>query len=136
LQPRLNRDLRSSSSVRKKGLLGTTLIHLMLFGLLILAGFSTSPPVSETGEGILVNFGTGETGIGDIEPSPPAGKQETSPPPTREVVSPPATSKVSTKIKNEPVLTQNNEEAPVVKKADPEAVRKKLEKTEADKKIK
>jgi colicin import membrane protein len=135
LQPRSNKELRSSSSVRNKGLLGTTLIHLMLFGLLILAGFSTPPAISETGEGILVNFGTGETGIGNIEPSPPAGKQETSPPPTREVISPPAAYKISVKIKNEPVLTQNNEEAPVVKKADPEAARRKLEKTEADKKI-
>jgi len=134
LQPNLNKDLRSSASGRKKGVIGTTLVHLMLFGFLILAGFSTPPP-PETEEGILVNFGTGETGIGMIEPSPPAGKQESAPPVIKEVTSPPPSSKANVKTKEEPLLTQNSEEAPAVKKADPEAAKKKLEKIESDKKI-
>jgi outer membrane biosynthesis protein TonB len=135
LQPKLNTELKNSSSGRKKGLLGTILVHLMLFGVLILVGFST-PPAPETEEGILVNFGTGETGMGMIEPSPPAGKKETSPPVIKEVKSPPPSAKASVKTKEEPLLTQNTEEAPAVKKADPEAAKKKLEKIEADKKIK
>lgn len=109
----------------------------MLFGMLILVGFSTPVPPPETEEGILVNFGTGETGIGEIEPSPPAYKEESSAPAIKEVKSPPASSpKPSIKTKEEPLLTQNTEEAPAVKKADPEAVKKKLEKIEANKKIK
>jgi colicin import membrane protein len=108
----------------------------MLVGFLILAGFSTPPP-PETEEGILVNFGTGESGMGMIEPSPPALKEKSSPPAIKEVTSPPPSpSKVVAKTKEEPLLTQNTEEAPAVKKVDPEAAKKKLEKIEADKKIK
>src|SRR5664280_2643451 len=110
---------------------------MLLFGFLILAGFSTPLPPPDTGEGILVNFGTGEKGSGEIEPSPPALKQESSAPPVKEVNSPPPSySKAAVKTKEEPLLTQNTEDAPAVKKADPEATKKKLEKIEADKKIK
>lgn len=83
------------------------------------------PPVFE--EGILVNFGTDETGSGLIEPSPPPSQEEASVPP------PAAAPKVQ---KEEPLLTQNNEEAPVVKKVDPEAQKRRIEKLEADRKIK
>jgi colicin import membrane protein len=108
----------------------------MLFGFLILAGFSTPQP-PDTEEGILVNFGTGETGTGEIEPSPPAFKEKSSAPPVREVTSPlPSAPKAAVKSKEEPLLTQNTEESPAVKKADPEAAKKKLEKIESDKKIK
>src|SRR5664279_1660954 len=125
-------------------MLGTALIHLMLFGMLILVGFST-PPAPESEEGILVNFGTGETGIGDIEPSPPAFREESSAPPVKEVIAPkPLPAKAAAKTKEDPLLTQNTEDAPAVKKPDPkavkkpdpEAVKKRLEKAEADKIIK
>ncbi len=136
MQTKLNTELQKTASGRRKGILGTTLIHIMLFGFLILVGFSTPPP-PETEEGILVNFGTGESGMGMIEPSPPALKGKYSPPAIKEVTSPPPSSaKVVAKTKVEPLLTQNTEEAPAVKKADPEAAKKKLEKIEADKKIK
>jgi colicin import membrane protein len=136
LQTKSNSELRVSASGRRKGVIGTIMIHLLLLGMLILVGFSTpQPPESE--EGILVNFGTGETGIGDIEPSPPAFKEESTAPPVKEVISPPAASpKTSVKTKEEALLTQSTEEAPAVKKVDPEAVKKRLEKLEADKKIK
>jgi colicin import membrane protein len=126
LQPHPNNDLHNFPSERGKGIAGTTIIHLVLFLLLILVGFSVPPP-RETEEGILVNFGTGETGLGMIEPSPPAVKEEAAPP-----------VKKSPKVKAEedPLLTQNSEEAPEVKKVDPEAVKRKLEKIEADRKIK
>jgi len=135
LQPRSNRELRHSKSGRRNGMLGTVLIHSMLFGMLILVGFST-PPAPESDEGILVNFGTGETGIGDIEPSPPAFREESQAPPVKEILTPSTSSKSVSKTKEDPLLTQNNEEAPVVKKPDPEVVKKKLERIEADKKIK
>jgi outer membrane biosynthesis protein TonB len=93
--------------------------------LLIIVGFSAPPP-PELEEGILVNFGTDETGMGMVEPSPPA---------VQEQASQPATDKASKITEDEPLLTQNNEEAPEVKKVDPEAEKKKLEKIEADKKI-
>ena len=137
MQTKLHRDLQASASGRRKGILGTALIHMLLIGFLILAGFSTPQPPPDTGEGLLVNFGTGETGSGEIEPSPPALKKESSAPPVKEVTSPPpSSSKTAVKTKEEPLLTQNTEDAPAVKKADPEATKKKLEKIEADKKIK
>jgi TonB family protein len=92
--------------------------------LLIFVSFSFPPPPEEE-EGILVNFGTDETGLGMVEPSPPAVQQETSPPPP---------SSVANKADEEPLLTQNTEEAPEVKKIDPEAEKKRIEKREADKK--
>ena len=114
----------------------------MLFGMLILVGFST-PPAPDSEEGILVNFGTGETGIGDIEPSPPAFKEESSAPPVRELASPPpSAAKPVVKTAEDPLLSQNSEEAPIVKKTppiikkvDPEAAKKRLEKIEADRKL-
>jgi len=94
--------------------------------LLIVVAF-TPPKPPETEEGILVNFGTDETGIGMIEPSPPPVQEEASVPP------PKTAPKVQTE---EPLLTQNNEEAPEVKKVDPEAEKRRLEKIEADRKLK
>jgi colicin import membrane protein len=111
------------------------LIHLVLFALLILVSFSVPAP-QDTGEGILVNFGTDETGFGEIEPSPPAKQEEASPRQVEQIkAAAPAETKASKKSDAESLLSQENEEAPVVKKADPEAEKKRIEKKEADKKI-
>jgi colicin import membrane protein len=142
LQRNLNIELKNSAAGKSKGILGTIIVHLMLFGMLILVGFST-PPSPQSEEGILVNFGTGETGIGDIEPSPPAFKEESSAPPVKELASPPpSAAKPVKKTTEDPLLSQNSEEAPVVKKTppvvkkvDPEAAKRRLEKIEADRKI-
>lgn len=126
MQHHPNNDLHRFPSEKGKGIAGTTIIHLVLFLLLVLVGFSVPPP-PEMEEGILVNFGTDETGIGMIEPSPPAVQEETSPP---------LPSDATIKAEEDPLLTQDTEEAPEVKKTDPEAEKKKLEKIEADKKRK
>jgi colicin import membrane protein len=107
-------------------LAGTIIIHLVLLVLLILVGFSMPPP-PEKEEGILVNFGTDETGLGAVEPSQPAVPEQTSPPPQASAAS---------KTEDDPMLTQNDEEAPEVKKVDPEAEKRKLEKIEAEKRRK
>ncbi len=104
--------------------MGTVVIHLTVLAVLIMFGFSIPPP-PESEEGILVNFGTDETGTGLIEPSPAAFQEETSLPL-------PAESTVE--AKEEPLLTQDTEEAPEVKKVDPEAERKRLEQIETEKK--
>ena len=116
-------NIRKFPSERRKGLTGTLIIHLVLFSLLILVGFSVPPP-HETDEGIMVNFGTDETGLGMIEPSPPAVQEQTttSPPPAE----------AAAKTEEDPLLTQNTEEAPEVKKTDPDAEKKRLEKIETD----
>lgn len=126
MQPHPNNDLHKFPSEKGKGIAGTALIHLALFALLVLVSFSV-PPRPKMEEGIMVNFGTDETGLGMIEPSPPANQVD---------ASTPAPTKVAVKAEEDPLLTQNTEEAPEVKKIDPEAVKKKQEKAEADKKIK
>jgi outer membrane biosynthesis protein TonB len=98
------------------------MIHLVVLAVLLWFGFSI-PPQPEPEEGILVNFGTDETGFGLIEPSPPAVQQETSVPPRA----------AANKSNEEALLTQNNEEAPEVKKTDPEAEKKRIELAEAEK---
>ena len=117
--------MRRLPSEKKKGLVGTTIIHAVLFALLVIVAFKAPKP-PEIEEGILVNFGTDETGLGMIEPSPPAVQEEASAPPKT----------TAPKVQaDDPLLTQNNEEAPEVKKVDPEAEKKRLEKIEADRKI-
>jgi colicin import membrane protein len=142
LQTKSNKDIRKAAAVKKNGLLGTIFIHSILFSLLILVGFS-SPPPPDTEEGILVNFGTDETGTGLIEPSPPSGMKEATIPAPHEATSPPVIPKTAVKSKDEAILTQNTEEAPsvkkvetVLKKSDPETEKKRLEKRESDKKLK
>ncbi len=80
----------------KKGILGTAIFHLIVLLLLIFFGFFTPLPLPGE-EGILVNFGDSEQGLGNLEPRPqreePAAaepvqqdqQEETTPPP------PPAT---------------------------------------------
>jgi outer membrane biosynthesis protein TonB len=125
LLPRPNSDLRKFPSERKKGIIGTTIIHVVLVALLVLVGFAPPAP-PEYEEGILVNFGTDESGSGVIEPSPP---------PRQEEIPPPLPENTQKTQPEEPLLTQNIEEAPVVKKVDPEAEKKRLEKLEADRRI-
>lgn len=117
-----NKELRKIPSERAKGLAGSIIIHLVLLLVLVFISFSVPPP-PEFEEGILVNFGTDESGLGMVEPSTSAGQVETVPPsPLPETI----------KAEEEPILTQNDEEAPEVKKIDPDAERKKMEKAEAE----
>ncbi len=125
MQYQINIERRKNNSDKGKGIVGTILIHLAFLAVLVLVGFSV-PQQQNSDDGIMVNFGTDETGIGMIEPSPPAFQEETSPP----VISTPVP-----KTEEAPLLTQNNEEAPAVKKVDPDAEKKKLEKADADKKL-
>jgi len=125
LQQHPNSDLRRIPSEKRKGIIGTSILHIVILILLIVVAFAPPEP-PELEEGILVNFGTDETGLGMIEPSPPPVQEEASAPP------PDASTKVQ---KEEPLLTQDNEEAPEVKKVDPEAEKKRLEKLEADRKL-
>lgn len=79
----------------------------------------------EQDKGILVNFGTDETGIGLVEPSPPPSRTEAA---AAKVAIP-----ADNTAKEEQLLAQNfDKEAPVIKKVDPEADKRKREKIEAD----
>jgi colicin import membrane protein len=124
LQPLPNNEVRKLPSERLKGILGTTVLHLVLFAVLLIVGFSAPKPPDRE-KGILVNFGTDETGSGLIEPSPPLSNEETAQAqPSNPVVQP---------AKEEAIATQNfDKEAPEVKKTDPEAEKRKKEQLEID----
>lgn len=124
MQPHPNNDLRKFPSQKGKGFAGTALIHLGVFIILLIVAFSAPKPPDQE-NGILVNFGTGETGFGLIEPSPPASDVETA------VALPTVTT--PSPVKEDVLLTQNfDKESPEVTKVDPEAEKKKNEQIEAE----
>jgi outer membrane biosynthesis protein TonB len=84
----------------------TVIVHVIILILLFYVGMTYLDPPLE--QGIAVNFGTTETGSGNIQPTEKikSAPQKT----TSEPVSQP-----KTEIKEE-VVTQDNEEAPVIKK--------------------
>jgi colicin import membrane protein len=126
LQPPRNNELRKLPSENGKGIIGTSIIHLGILAILLTVGF-TAPKPPESERGILVNFGTDETGSGLIEPSPPQSQEETARAQTENALTQP--------VKEEPLVTQNfDKEAPEVKKVDPEAEKRKKEKLEVDRK--
>jgi colicin import membrane protein len=144
LQTKSHTELKNEAKGRTNGFIGTILVHAGLFSLLILVSFS-SPPLPQEEEGILVNFGTGETGLGLVEPSPPPGEKVVGPPPAVEVKAKPVNQPKQTpsKVKEDSYLTEDNkEDAPAVKKAvtpvkpDPEAAKKRQERLEEEKRIK
>jgi outer membrane biosynthesis protein TonB len=53
--------------LNRRGLIATIVYHALLLLLLVFAGLTFPDPPPEE-EGILVNFGTDETGLGDFEP--------------------------------------------------------------------
>lgn len=80
----------------KKGLVGTIVFHTIILLILIFLGFFTPLPLPGE-EGILVNFGNTDKGLGDREPSPARKNskpvqsvQKEKPQPQQEKVIPPA----------------------------------------------
>lgn len=118
---------------RPHGLAGTILFHALLILLCIFLSLKNMPMEEE---GLLVNFGDGDTGMGDVEPMQnepqPALPVETTPPPP-----PPVKSASQEKVSTEKINTQDFEEAAALKK---EEARKKSEaekkRKEEDKKVK
>jgi len=108
----------------KTGIIGTIIFHGMVVALFMLFGYSTPLPLPGE-EGILINFGDTETGMGDIEPritepvkQQPVKEQEES---VEEDVPTPS---------EDGAVTQDFEDAPAVK----EQGKKEEEKTEKVKK--
>ncbi len=115
----LNNDYWNVPSQSTKGIAGTILIHLSVLLLLAFVGFK--PPSSDSDNGILVNFGTDETGSGQTEPSPSSYYEEISIPNLPPVPK-----------KDESLITQNyDEESSLIKKVVPETDTRKKEKIEA-----
>jgi TonB family protein len=88
----------------KRGIVGTTLFHGIILVIIVFFGFMVpDPPPDE--EGILINFGTDDAGLGMEEPAYTETPQQTPPPPQEE----------STPVESsEEIISQDFEEAPAV----------------------
>jgi len=121
-------------SVTKEQRLGiiSTIVFLMTFiGLLLFFGFSAPFPPPEE-EGILINFGTTETGSGIIEPKPAEPAVEETTPPVPKSEAPKETKST------EKVLTQDFDEAAAIeekKKADKKRQQEIIEKKKKDQEL-
>lgn len=117
----------NDNKYRPHGLAGTILFHVLLILLCLFMSLKNMPMEEE---GLLVNFGDGDTGMGAEEPmrnEPQAARPvETTPPPP-----PPVASASPEKVSTEKVNTQDFEEAAALKKEEArkknEAEKKRLE---------
>lgn len=106
----------------KRGIAGTIVFHAIVLLLLIFLKFFTPLPLPGE-EGILVNFGTSENGLGEFEPSPamsdpspaePVEEQEEIVPP---VISQPKPQPKPTEAK-EQIMTQDYEKTAAIEAAE------------------
>ena len=110
----------------KHGIIGSIVFHAIILILLMVFGLTTLP---QQEEGILVNLGNVETGLGEVEPPKssntptPVQPKTTPPPPTPKEKSAPKT--------EENIKTQDYDEAPEIKSAE----QKKKEEAEKIRKI-
>ncbi|MCY1722166.1 hypothetical protein OU798_17565 [Prolixibacteraceae bacterium Z1-6] len=114
-------------SEHKKGLIGTIVFHAIILILLIFLGFFTPLPLPGE-EGILVNFGDTENGLGNREPSPARNRQQAPPPPKQEekkvtpapakTTPPPPTSQPKPQPEKEVAMTQDYEKTAAIDAAD------------------
>jgi len=108
----------------KRGIIGTIIFHVIVLLLLIFLGFFTPLPLPGE-EGILVNFGTSETGLGEEEPAPAnseAAQQEPVQQEVEAVAPPPAKTQPKPQPKptetKESVLTQDYEKTAAIDAAE------------------
>ncbi len=96
-----------------QGIIGSILFHAILLAFLIYFGLTTLP---QEEEGILVNLGNVETGLGQVEPPQSTSQPENTPPP-QETTPPPVPKEESTPKTEETVKTQDYDDAPEIKSA-------------------
>ena len=113
-------------SKHKKGIIGSGIFHLIILTMLIWLGFFTPLPLPGE-EGILVNFGTSNQGLGETEPSPARSsppvvkeeekKEEEIPPPPVKTPPPKPQPKIPEPAKEE-AMTQDYEETVAIDAAE------------------
>ena len=91
----------------KNGIAGTILFHCIIIVIIVIFGFSTPLPLPEE-EGILINFGTEESGFGDIEPAYTDAPEEV-------LSDQQSTDEAPVSDDSEEITTQDFEEAPSLK---------------------
>ena len=109
---------------KKKSLIITVLIHVVILILLFFLGMSyLDPPIEQ---GIAINFGSTETGSGNIQPTNAIIS-------TPKQAEPEPATQSKSEIKEE-VVTQNTEDAPVIKKEETQKEQNSTPKKEEPKK--
>lgn len=110
--------MKNILNFKTQGIIGTILFHIGILMLLIFLALQI--PVSAPGkEGMMVNFGFDNTGMGfdqQMEPAPALAYQE------------PASVSEKTREEEEEILTQDNEDAPAIEKKKEEPVKKEVQK--------
>mgnify|MGYP001124986266 CR=1 FL=1 len=120
----------------KSGLIGTIVVHGTLLVLMILFGFFTRLPLPGE-EGILVNFGDSETGLGEMEPSPIIAQEEPTQKEEKEeasaVLPPKPAVKETTKPAKEEIVTQDFEKTAAIEAAKKKKEEERLKQIELEK---
>lgn len=107
-----------STKEQRIATIGTAIISALLLLLLVLVTFINDP--NEEEEGVLINFGDSEQGMGEIEPKPAIAQATPIPPtPTQSVPEPEPTQG------DEEVINQDYEESAVIEQKKKEEKRKK-----------
>jgi outer membrane biosynthesis protein TonB len=128
-------------SQHKRGIIGTIIVHGVVLVVLLVFGFFTPLPLPGE-EGIMVNFGNSENGLGEEEPAP--GEIQSEPAIQEEKVTEPANVPVPPKVETpkpkpvkEEVMTQDLEKTAAIeaakKKADEKKRQEELEKQRIEK---
>ncbi|MDZ7738959.1 MAG: cell envelope integrity protein TolA [Bacteroidales bacterium] len=133
-----NNELYNFPSDKKKGIIGTVVFHIILAVVLIITGFHTQLPLPEE-EGILVNFGTDDSGSGMLEPAASSSPQESSS--SEESSADMSSEQTADEVQSEQeteetLMTQDFEEAPLVEEKkeqpDPKEEQRLREEAEAE----
>ncbi len=98
---------------KRKSMTITVILYALLLLLLFFVGMTYLDPPPENG--IAVNFGTTDTGTGNIQPTEAIKSAP-------KVTTPPPTAEPETEVK-EDVVTQDTEDAPVIKKEEKKVVK-------------
>ncbi len=113
----------------KNGLIGTAVVHAVILFLLLNFGFFTKLPLPAE-EGILVNFGNSETGLGIEEPAPgelSSSNDQENAKAEEQVTMPPVPKKIAPAAPKEEIVTQDLEKTIAIKTTKKKAPEKKVD---------
>lgn len=118
---------------RRKGIIGTVIVHAVLLVFLLLVALRTPLPLPGE-EGVEVNLGYDEQGAGSVQSDTPPPKAE--PEPVQEKVTPPPPVEQDPEPEpiDEEIITQDIEEAPAIEEIKEEEPEKKEEEKLEEKK--
>lgn len=106
---------------RRRGIIGTTIVHLLLIVALLFIALRTPLPLPGE-EGVEVNLGYDDVGMGDVQTESPPQQAEVPPPaPQPEITEPEPV------VEEDKILTQDIEETPVIEEEKTEEIKEEPE---------